>query len=229
MKSENANTISEKLLLAVKQQEPVNDLVNELEHFQFTQLQEELNTDERKKAFWINIYNAYFQILRISKNLVKPKVYKEKEIVIAGKYFSLDDIEHGILRRFRYKYSLGYLPNMFAPEFIKKLIVKTIDYRIHFALNCGAKSCPPIAFYSVDRINEQLDTATLAFLEIDTEIDTENKKIYVTSLFKWFLKDFGGLNGIRIILNKQLNVNTKGYKIKFKVYSWEEQLHNFSE
>ena len=40
------------------------------------------------------------------------------------------------------------------------MAVDVIDFRIHFALNCGAKSCPPIAFYSYDKINDQLDLAT---------------------------------------------------------------------
>ena len=47
-----------------------------------------------------------------------------------------------------------------------------------FALNCGAKSCPPIAFYNAADIDAQLDLATQAFLEGESEFDDEQKIIH---------------------------------------------------
>ena len=143
--------------------------------------------------------------------------------------FSLDDVEHGILRKFRYKYSLGFFPNPFAPKRIKKFSVNHIDYRIHFALNCGAKSCPPIAFYVHEKIDEQLETATLSFLETETQVKPEKKEIHTTTLFKWYLGDFGGTKGIRSILKNKLGIDSSGYKLVFAPYLWEEQLDNYSE
>ncbi len=159
----------------------------------------------------------------------KPEIYKEKSITIAGNKFSLDDIEHGILRRFRYKYSLGFFSNPFSPSLIKKIAVEIIDYRIHFALNCGAKSCPPIAFYSVQGLEQQLELATLSFLEGDTEIMESEKEVHITTLMKWFLKDFGGRKGIRKMLKQYLEKDFAEYKLVFKSYSWEEDLDNYDE
>jgi thiol-disulfide isomerase/thioredoxin len=36
-------------------------------------------------------------------------------------------------------------------------VQKKVDYRIHFALNCGAKSCPPIVYYSPEKLDQQLE------------------------------------------------------------------------
>ena len=152
-------------------------------------LSDHLTDDVDKLAFWINIYNAFYQILSKSFHLRAPKIYTEKSIIIAGLSLSLDLIEHGILRRYRYKYSLGYFPNIFTSNQIKKLAVDTIDFRIHFALNCGAKSCPPIRFYSTEDLEKQLDLATEAFLEKETHINSEKKEVRITRLFLWFHKD----------------------------------------
>jgi hypothetical protein len=138
-------------------------------------------------------------------------------------------VEHGILRRYRYKFSLGYLPNLFASKFIKTNAVDKLDYRIHFALNCGAQSCPPIAFYKVDNLDMQLDVATQSHLEGESEFDDEHKSMSTTALFKWFYADFGGKQGIRNIYSEQLDKDISNYKIKYKTYSWEEDLANFSE
>jgi len=222
------NKISEDLILAVKMNQHHDDFLNQLEHYSLDQLKKDLKNDEAKKAFWINIYNAFFQIFRKVNQLNKPEIYRNKLINIAGKSFSLDDVEHGILRKFRYKYSLGFLPNFFTKRLIKKLAVDKIDYRIHFALNCGAVSCPPIAFYSLEKIEAQLQMATLSFLEGETDILEEKKEIHVTQLFKWFLADFGGKSGIRKILKEHLKFDSKGYSLVFKPYSWEEELDNYS-
>ncbi|WP_075342837.1 DUF547 domain-containing protein [Tenacibaculum agarivorans] len=219
--------ISERLLLAVKQSEDTSALLLELSSGTSNKLVDNLKSDAEKKAFWINIYNAYFLILRKDLHLKKPHIYTEKRIEIAGENFSLDDIEHGILRKYRYKYSLGFIANFFTSKLIKQLAVNTIDYRIHFALNCGAKSCPPIAFYHHEKINQQLDLATQSFLENETDYFDHKKEVHVTMLFKWFLKDFGSFIGIRKIYKNQLNKDISNYTIKFKPYSWEEHLDNF--
>lgn len=229
MSFQNINNIAKKLLLAVKMQESTDYLLADLRQLSLSQIQSELNNDALKKAFWINVYNAFFQILRKVNGIEGMKIFTKKVIYIANKKWSLDDIEHGILRRYRFKYSLGYLPQLFVSGVIKELAVSKIDYRIHFALNCGAKSCPPIAFYSPGNIEMQLETATLSFLERETEYFDEKKEVHISRLFLWFLADFNGKKGIRNILAKKFFFNTAEYKLVFKKYSWEEQLDNYSE
>lgn len=221
------NQLSEQLLLQVKLQKDTTKIRLTLATLPLKMLLNNLTDDGKKKAFWINIYNAYYQILRKEKNIIKPAIYRDKLFKIAGKSFSLDDVEHGILRKYRYKYSLGFFSNFFAKKLIKKLAVDEIDYRIHFSLNCGAESCPPIAFYNVPKIDFQLDMATQSFLESETEFDDNDKIVHTTQLFKWFFADFGGTKGIKAIFNKQLNKDISDYTIKYKVYSWEDDLNNY--
>lgn len=221
------NQLAEDLLLNVKKEESTKRLENEIAALPLETLKNELNTDTLKKAFWINCYNAYYQILRKTTDLLAPEIYTNRQIEIAGENFSLDEIEHGILRKYRIKIALGYLPNFFAPPLIKTLAVTKVDYRIHFALNCGAKSCPPIAFYKHDSLDQQLDLATLSHLEAETEIFYDRMEIHTTSLMSWFRGDFKGENGIKQILEEKLKIPTKGFKLIYKPYSWEDQLHNF--
>ena len=225
----NLNTLSEQLLLTVKKEDNYASLVETLAHISTDEFKKQLIDDQHKIAFWINIYNSFFQILRKDKHLKQPKIYTAKEMRMAGQKLSLDDIEHGILRRFRYKYSLGYLPNPFASALIKSWAVRSIDFRIHFALNCGAKSCPPIAFYSVDQLEEQLDLAGTSFIEVDSKINHKKKVMHISRLFLWFLKDFGGTKGARQIIGKYLQQDVTGYKIVYNHYSWEEHLDNYDE
>ena len=222
------NLLSEELLLNVKMQKDTHVHQQKLKELGIENLQIQLASDDNKKAFWINIYNAYYQILRKEKNVTKSEIYKDKLFEIAGIKLSLDDVEHGILRKNKYKYSLGFMHNMFSSKFIKNHMVEELDYRIHFALNCGAKSCPPIAFYKVKNINDQLDLATQSFLESESIFDDIKKEAEVTSLFKWFYADFGCTAGIKKIFTKQLHKDISDYKIIYNEYSWEEDLGNFA-
>lgn len=225
----NVNHLSEQLLLAVKTGAPALEWIMALENLHYDHELANLGNDDHKKAFWINIYNGFYLILRTENKLGKPSIFRNKQIRIAGIRFSLDDIEHGILRRYRHKYSLGFLPRFFIPAHIKKLAVTKVDYRIHFALNCGAKSCPPIALFTANTINQQLVLATQSFLEIETKIDTLNRQIFITPLFKWFFFDFKGRKGIREILQNHFNFETANYKLRFSKYDWSENLNNFNE
>jgi len=229
MNPEYLNQLSEDLLLKVKMEQNTSAIQSEIANINPEAVTNYLTNDHKKKAFWINIYNAYYQILRIEKNITKPNIYKKKLIVIANQLLSLDDVEHGLLRRYRYKYSLGFFRSLFVPSFIKNNAVAVLDYRIHFALNCGAKSCPPIAFYSVKNINEQLNLATQSFLEGESDFNDSEKIVATTSLFKWFYADFGSTKGIKKIFKNQLNKDISDYAIHYKEYSWEDHLSNFSD
>jgi hypothetical protein len=223
----NINSLSEKLLLAVKKQQSTSEIENELSQLELNLLKSTLNTDDKKKAFWVNTYNAFYQILRKRDGFDVSTIYTSKAIEIAKTKFSLDEIEHGILRRYRVKAALGYLPNIFAPILIKELAVDTIDYRIHFALNCGAKSCPPIAFYHPEKIEQQLETATISFLDSETSQNLKSMEIKTSSLLSWYRGDFGGTKGIKKVLKEKLKIPTEGFKLIFSPYSWEDDLANF--
>jgi Protein of unknown function, DUF547 len=217
-----------KLLYAVKLALPSDSLEKELASLNMDKLISGLSNDEARKTFWINSYNAFYQLLADREKKAPPGIYTQKLVTVAGHHFSLDDIEHGILRKYRWKYSMGYLPAFLPSRLIKKLAVSTIDYRIHFTLNCGAKSCPPISFYEYEKLNAQLNTATRTFLRSETSIDTGKKELHVSSILKWFKGDFGGEEGIRSILSDVLQQDFKGYSIHYNSYDWSSQLHNFN-
>jgi hypothetical protein len=221
--------LSEKLLYAVKTKKSTNDFEAVIASTAMEQLVNGLNNDNAIKTFWLNMYNAWYQILAQRERLKNPKIFTKKAILIAGHTFSLDDIEHGILRRYRWKYSKGYFASFFPEKLIKQLAVSQIDYRIHFALNCGAKSCPPIAFYKYSTIEQQLDVATKTFLNAEIEFDDSQKELQVTKIMDWFIADFGGKKGIKEIIKKVLNKEVSNYSIHFKPYNWDEALSNFVE
>lgn len=223
------NTLSEQLLLAVKKEEPYDSMLQELADYSTQEVAIQLFDDQRKNAFWINIYNACFQILRKYKGLDQSKIYTKKQIEIARLAISLDDVEHGILRRYRYKYSLGFFGNPFVSGQVKKWSVNHVDFRIHFALNCGAVSCPPIAFYSVNDLEEQLEAASYAFIKAETQIDDKKRIIHISRLFLWFYNDFNRKKGIRKLLGNYLDQDFSDYTLKYNPYSWEEFLDNYAE
>ncbi|MDZ4748850.1 MAG: DUF547 domain-containing protein [Saprospiraceae bacterium] len=222
-------SMSGELLLKVKKAEETRDAEGRLQQIKFEDLLNGLQSDDERKAFWINIYNAWFQILAARDKKAKPAIFREKLIPIAGQRFSLDDIEHGILRKYRLKLALGYLPMFYPASLIKRLSVSAIDFRIHFALNCGAVSCPPIAFYTADAIQQQLELATDSFITTDITIDEEEKIISISKLMLWFRGDFGGCKGIRKMLTKYLQKDLTIYTIRYKDYHWDSKLNNFSD
>merc|ERR1719184_519606 len=67
-----------------------------------------------------------------------------------------------------------------------KVSLTKLDPRLHFALNCGARSCPPIRIYTEERINSQLEMATESFLsqEVNVVAKEANKwEVVMSKLF----------------------------------------------
>lgn len=227
----NIVALSEQFIYAAKTGTNTASLIDSLQALSYGNLRNHLTTDDEKKAFWINIYNGFTHVF-LDKH---PEQYQKrsaffgaKQITIAGKVFSLDAIEHGILRHSKIKWSEGYLNKWFPSTTEKQLRVDTLDYRIHFALNCGAKSCPPIAFYNSSKINTQLDIATKAYLTGEANYNDNNKTLELPTLMSWFRHDFRGKKGM-LALAKQLGIVPADQqpKIEFKKYDWNLYLDNF--
>jgi hypothetical protein len=220
-------------LYAARIGEPGDSLRQILAHADEASLGTALNSDDRRKAFWINVYNAATQTeLKAAPDRYKKRgaFFKARLITIAGKRLSLDDVEHGILRRSKNKLSLGYFNKWFPGRFEQAFRVDKPDYRIHFALNCGARSCPPIAYYTADKINEQLQNAMTGHLKAESDYDAVRNKVAVTAFMGWFRADFGGRRGIRRLLKEAKVIPASGNpKIVFKKYDWTIYLNNFKE
>ena len=223
--------LSQDFMYAAKTNEATAAYIIKLQNLNYNELLSGLKNDDDKKAFWINLYNAYTNAsLHANPDQYKSrnKFFGNKNIIIAGKTFSLDKIEHGILRRSSIKWSLGYLSKLFPDKTEKNLRVNKLDYRIHFALNCGAKSCPPIAFYNPENLNTQLDVATSAYLTSEVSYDAATNILQLPALLNWFRRDFGGKQKmIELLKSKQILQKDVNPKIKFKKYDWTLYLDNY--
>jgi hypothetical protein len=224
--------LSQKLLYAVRTEDSSDVLVEQLSRADMHNIYKQLSNDANKKAFWLNIYNAFVQrILKANPGKYKNKhaFFTDKQIVIAGQYMSMDDIEHGILRRSKVKWGLGYLNKLFPSSNEKRSRVKKLDKRIHFALNCGAKSCPPVAFYASEKIDHQLELATKSYLKTEVEYDKSSGIVSVPAIMGWFRADFGGKKGIKKLLveHGMIDAGAK-VRLQFKKYDWTLFLNNYT-
>jgi len=222
--------VSMDFLEALKNQKDITSYLEILSNSTTESLESNLNTNDKRLAFWINIYNAFIQVY-LTEN---PQYYEDRRqffklplIEIAGRKMSFADIEHGIIRRSQMELFLGYISNPFAPKYERKLRVFQRDYRIHFALNCGAKSCPPIAIFSAENLNTELDFIASKFLSTFSEFSKEENLVSTTALFSWFRGDFGGSDGIREILYKYKIVPSKEIRVKTSPYDWTLLLNNY--
>lgn len=195
-------------------------------------LHDALGSQEARLAFWVNLYNAATQ----SVLQADPEAFESQRtffgadlLVVAGQPLSLDDVEHGLLRRSRPKWGFGYVTNPFPGAFERAFRVERVDPRVHFALNCGAAACPPIAAYEADRIDEQLDLATASYLGQEVEYDAEREVVRVPRLMLWFRRDFGGSEGIRATLREfECIPEDASPRLRYLDYDWTLSTGNFS-
>ena len=101
-------------------------------------------------------------------------IYFLPRMTIDGLKFSLDDIEHGILRK-NQRAPHKLWRQFRSSEIRNTLLIKEEDYRIHFALNCGALSCPPISAYNEKDIENQLFMAEQSFVSQEFHVNREKK------------------------------------------------------
>ena len=183
-------------------------------------------------AFWINVYNALIldavMHYGIHESMLKDfGVFRRAAYTIAGMRFSADDVEHGVLRGNRRH---PYLP---FPQFTlddprRLAVVDPPDPRIHFALVCGAVSCPPIEFYEGEHLDAQLDLAASAFINGGgTRFEPASNTLWLSQIFRWYQNDFGGQAGVREVIQRHLiDPNAKSAlqaetaRIRFMPYDW---------
>lgn len=165
-------------------------------------------------AFYINAYNAWTIKLILTKypdiksirelGFLNAGPWKKKVVRLKGEMVSLDHIEHDILRP-RYK-----------------------DPRVHFAINCAAKSCPPLRSepYLADILDQQLDRATRSFINNPKSYRFDGRVFYVSRIFKWFSEDFNE-DAIGFILQyaagdlkKKLGTHSEKFNVKYLDYDW---------
>ncbi len=209
--------LSAEFLLAVRREQPTDEIAARLADFDSETLAATLDTDGARNAFWVNIYNATTQRALAD----DPDRYERRRtffstplVTVAGRELSLNDIEHGVLRRSHSMFTLGYVrtPGPLRDGFVETHAPSERDPRIHFALNCAAGSCPPIAAYTRDDIDSQLDRATRGYLDRHVSYDPDARgrfgglggsgRVLVPRVMLWFRGDFGGRSGILRFLRR---------------------------
>lgn len=225
--------ISQEMLYAARVGESTQRFEDMLANASINSLLEQLNDNAKKKTFFINLYNAY--IIALLKKDVKMyenrnHFFSSKQITLAQTKISLDIIEHGILRKSEWKYGGGYIKRWFPSKFEKLFRLQHQDYRIHFALNCGANSCPAVAYYESDKIEDQLVLAEKVFVSNECKLINVST-VKISSIFKWFKGDFGGKNGLVKLLKKYRVIDESQQKIKiiYQPYDWNINLGKFRE
>lgn len=160
-------------------------------------------------AYYVNVYNATMLQAALDKTAKDAKwtpaaaefgVFKEKIVRLAAGTVSLDHLENEILR----------------PQFK--------DARVHVALVCGARSCPPLLprAYEAQDLGRVLDANMKAFLrDASRNRIADGKAMSVSKLFEWFQADFGGEAGVRKMIADEFGEAAAARKIGYLDYSWE--------
>jgi hypothetical protein len=134
-------------------------------------------SENKQKAFWINAYNAYtikkileydplISIVDIKEN--NQTAWKIPFAKVGGKTYTLDYIEHEILRK-----------NLFDP-------------RIHVGVNCASNSCPKLGnvAFTEENVEATLEKLMEVFINDSTKNKITENKIQISSIFDWFEEDF---------------------------------------
>nr|WP_262914591.1 DUF547 domain-containing protein [Pontibacter vulgaris] len=168
---------------------------------------------EEQLAYWINAYNAFTVKLIVDNYPVKSikdlngklavplinTVWDKKFFKLGGVAYSLNNIEHDILRR------------------------KFKEPRIHFAINCASRSCPVLRreAYTAAKLELQLTEQTRLFLNDPTKNRITPEKPKLSSIFNWFSSDFTKNGSLVSFINQYAKVKIKpGAEITYLDYDW---------
>lgn len=154
-----------------------------------------LKTYHARLAFWINLYN-FLVIDAVLKSGIKTSVQDVKSFFMRASYrlgdyaFSLDDIAHGILRNNQCK-PYSTLQPFQAADPRRQFCLAPLDARIHCCTVCAAQSAPPLAVYSPDGLEEQLDQAAARYLlNGGMRFARAKQELWLSRTFYWYRKDF---------------------------------------
>ena len=165
-------------------------------------------SENKQKAFWINAYNAYTIKIILENYPLKSIMNINQEgktawkipfAKIGGKTYTLDYIEHEILRK-----------TLFDP-------------RIHVGVNCASGSCPKLGnmAFTEDTIDATLEKLMTAFINDATRNKIKNNKVQISSIFDWFQEDFTKKGTVIDYLNTYSDTKIdSNAKIGYLKYDW---------
>lgn len=221
------NELSQQFLRELKAGQDASATVERIADLNPRDLAAALDTRPKKEAFWINMYNGMVQYLLTK----EPELFDDRgsffstpRFTVAGETMSPNEMEHAIIRGGENRIGLGYIPQLFPSKFERTFKIKGGDSRVHFALNCGAKSCPPVEIYRPETFEEQIDARVRSYLAEHSQIkEVGGKQVVVTSpLFQWFKGDFRDHDGVDDFLVDYgiLTEDNKNMKRTYEDYDW---------
>lgn len=163
---------------------------------------------EARLAFWINVYNALVfhgvVVLGVRRTVREVRRFFARVAYrVGGVVVTADDVEHGILRGNARHGILRRRP--FPPGDPRlALAVRPVDPRIHFAITCGAQSCPPIGVYRAAALDQQLDLAARNFLNQEVALDARGG-VTCSRILDWYAEDFEAAGGVGPLLLRYLD------------------------
>lgn len=165
-------------------------------------------SSNKKKAFWINTYNAYTIKIILNNYPLKSirdikidgkTAWKIPFVKVGQKRYTLDQIEHEILRK------------------------KFNDPRIHVGINCASVSCPRLwnFAFTEDNIAYSLDNLMKVFINDTTRNKISKNNLEISEIFNWFSKDFMKNGTIINYLNTYAAIKiSEKASIKYLTYDW---------
>ena len=163
-----------------------------------------------KAASLINAYNA-LTIGWILDNFPTPSIrtlpdsFTAPRHTVGGAKVSLDQLEHEALR-------------------------PAVGYRVHAALVCAARSCPPLwrDAYTPAGLDAQLDGAVERWLgrEDLNRFDAQAGRAQLSAIFQWFAEDFARAGGVAQVLKRhgppaaRVLADRPDLKLEYLDYDW---------
>lgn len=160
----------------------------------------------QKLTYWINAYNVYTIKLIVdnyptsSITNIAAKPWHKSFIKLNGKMYSLNQIENDIIRK------------------------QFNEPRIHFALNCGSKSCPVLLnkAYTPGTVYSKMTSQTKRFLNDSSKNTYGEKEVQISQIFDWYGDDFTkGGKTVFDFINKYRTEQLDKQKIAYQEYSWD--------
>ena len=190
-------------------------------------------TIAQRIPFWLNVYNALVLDAVISRGITDSvhaagDFYGQSKYDVGGLAFSLDDIEHGILRANEPARRGGRHPMKdndprlnFAPILF--------DERVHFGMYSACRSSPALTAFQDSGLDAQLEAATRRYLADHVKVASGGAALHVPKCFDWYEADFGGQQGVRSFVIARLErdedldaIDRRGGRValKFLEYDW---------
>ena len=187
----------------------------------------------QRLPFWLNVYNALVLQAVVARGVTDSvrsvgDFYGESKYEVGGHEFSLDDIEHGLLRANEPARRGAWRP-LRENDPRQRLAPILFDERVHFAMYSACRSSPWLETFTDAGLDVQLESATRRYLNAHIRLDPGCKALRVPKVFDWYEADFGGADGVRSFVIARLErdedveaVDRKGGRVavKYLEYDW---------